>query len=229
MQIEVVHAHEVGARAAAFVAAALDGAVAARGHAKVAFSGGSGASELLGALVSTGVAWRSVHVLQVDERVAPRGHGDRNLTAIHAELLDHVDIPPANVHPMPVEDENLDGAADAYARDLAAVAGEPPTIDVAHLGIGGDGHTASLLPGSDLIEPGAPAVAATDEYQGRRRMTLTAPTLSRARSLLWIVTGAEKADVVRRFVDGDRTLPAVHIHRARAVLLLDPAAAARLT
>ena len=229
MRIEVVAAQQVGARGAAMVAAGLRDAVAARGHATVAFSGGSAARDLLEALAHEDVAWQHVHVLQVDERVAPEGHQDRNLEAIRSVLLDHVDIPPEHIHPMAVCAVDLEQAAAAYAQVLSNVAGEPPTLDVVHLGLGSDGHTASLLPGSAVTLSDAASVMVTGAYQGRRRMTLTAPTLSRARNILWLVAGAAKADVVRRFVDADPALPATHIDRSRSVVLLDPAAAARLT
>lgn len=228
MQVEVVATDDVGARAAAYVADALGRGVVARGRATVAFSGGSSSRGLLEALVDQDVAWSSVHVVQVDERVAPAGHEERNLSAIESLLLDRVDIPPSHIHPMPVDEPDLEQAAAQYTSALAGVAGTPPTLDVVHLGIGADGHTASLLPGSNLIRADAAPVATTAVYQGRRRMTLTAPVLSLARHVLWLVTGSAKAEVIRRFVDGDVALPAVHVERSRSLLLLDPPAAAGL-
>lgn len=226
MQVEVVATGEIATHAAVFVASALRNAIGARDRATVAFSGGSAGRGLLAALADQDVAWSSVHVFQVDERVAPAGHEDRNLSAIASVLLDHVG--PGNLHPMPVGEHDLEHAAAQYAQVLADVAGDPPTLDVVHLGIGEDGHTASLLPGSDLMRPDVGTVAATGVYQGRRRMTLTGPVLSQARHVLWLVTGTHKAEIVRRFVAADDALPAVHVDRSRALLLVDPPAAAGL-
>lgn len=225
MQIHVVPEEQLGSHGAAYVAAALRAGVAARGRATVAFSGGSGARPLLTALADTDVPWPSVHVLQVDERVAPDRHADRNFTLLSQVLLDRIDIAPDHIHPMPVTESDLATAAARYARIVEQLAGCPPKVDVVHLGIGSDGHTASLPPGTDLLQDGAGAVGVTRPFQGHMRMTLTGPTLSSALHLLWLVSGAAKASVVRRFIDHDAALPAVHINRSRALLLLDLAAA----
>ncbi len=228
MQVDVVPDHRLGVHCAAYVAAALRAGVAARGRATVAFSGGSAAPPLLNALAEQEVPWSSVHVLQVDERVAPHGHADRNATVLRDGLIDRVAIPADHVHEMPVTDTSLERAADRYAHTVERLAGRPPTLDVVHLGIGHDGHTASLVPGSDLLHRAVGSVAAASPYHGRRRMTLTIPVLSAARHVLWVVSGASKAPIVRRFIDSDPALPAVQVDRSRAVLLLDSTAAACL-
>jgi len=143
-------------------------------------------------------------------------------------LIDRVAIPADHVHEMPVTDTSLERAADRYAHTVERLAGRPPTLDVVHLGIGHDGHTASLVPGSDLLHRAVGSVAAASPYHGRRRMTLTIPVLSAARHVLWVVSGASKAPIVRRFIDSDPALPAVQVDRSGAVLLLDSTAAACL-
>ncbi len=229
MKVEVLAEPELAAHGAALVAAGLRSAVAARGRATVAFSGGSTAGGLLDALARTELPWNAVEVLQVDERIAPDGHPDRNLTTLRQRLLDHVPLPPEQVHPMPVTDPDPAAGAKRYADTLHRVAGRTPRIDVVHLGLGTDGHTASLMPGSPLLDERGGPVAVTGPHQGRRRMTLTLPVLSGARELVWFVTGAAKAPMVRRLVDADPSIPAGRVPAAHARLLLDPAAATDLT
>jgi 6-phosphogluconolactonase len=129
---------------------------------------------------------------------------------------------------MPVEDPDLAAAAARYARDLAAVTGSPPVLDLVHLGLGPDGHTASLVPGDPVLDVTDADVAAAGPYQGRRRMTLTYPALNRARCVLWLVTGAEKADMLRRLRDGDPSIPAGRVRQDGATVLADRAAAGSL-
>jgi 6-phosphogluconolactonase len=226
---ETVPASTLDERAAAHVAAVLGDAIAARGRASVAFSGGGTATSLFTALVDRPVDWSRVEVWQVDERVAPAGHKERNLTALRTHLVDRVALPDTQLHPMPVEDDDLDAAADRYGERLRSVAGDPPQLDLVHLGLGADGHTASLVPGSPLLDEAPGPVAVTGNYQGRRRMTLTLPVLSGARQVLWFVRGEDKAGAVRRLVDADVSVPAALVARDRALLLLDPAAASELS
>lgn len=228
MRTAVAPEGRVAAEGAAHVAAVLRGAVEARGRATVAFSGGSTAGALLAALTWADVPWSAVDVLQVDERIAPEGHPDRNLTMLRGELLDHVPVRPDRVHPMPVDHGHLDAAAARYADDLWELAGRPPRLDLVHLGIGTDGHTASLFPGSPLLGPDVGPVAVTAPQGGRRRMTLTLPVLSHGRRILWFVTGAAKAAVVGRLVEGDLSIPAARVEVSRALLPLDPPAAGAL-
>lgn len=214
----------VARRAAALVAAAARAAVAERGRFLLATSGGATPWRMLQALAGEPVPWEAVHLLQVDERAAPEGHPDRNLTHLRASLLERLPRPPAGLHPMPVEADDLEAAAAAYARTLRLVAGDPPVLDLVHLGLGADGHTASLLPGDGPLLASAAAVAATAPYQGRRRLTLTLPTLALARRVLWVVTGPEKAPALACLLRGDRTIPAGLVRRDRAVILADVAA-----
>jgi len=163
--------------------------------------------------------------VQVDERIAPAGDADRNLSHLRDSLLDHAPLPRAQVHAMPVEARNLQAAAEQYAADLARIAGTPPVLDLVHLGLGPDGHTASLVPGDPVLDETAGDVALTGIYQGRRRMTLTYPLLNRARRVLWVVTGAEKVAMLNRLLEGDPSIPAGRIRREQALVLADIAAA----
>lgn len=228
MNVDVVPRGQLPTWAAGIIATILRLAVVDRGRATVAFSGGTTAAALLAALAETDVPWRAVDVLQVDERVAPDGDPDRNLTGLRRQLLDRVPLPADHLHAMPVEDPDLAHAAQRYADVVRRVAGSPPRLDLVHLGLGTDGHTASLLPGSSLLDPDGDLVGTTLPYQGRQRMTLTLPALSHARNLLWFVTGASKASTVARLVAGDRSIPAGMVERAHARLLLDPEAATAL-
>ena len=127
---------------------------------------------------------------------------------------------------MPVEAPDLEAAAKRYARALQEIAGSPPVLDLVHLGLGPDGHTASLVPGDPALEITDSDVAMTGLYQGRRRMTLTYPILNRSRRILWVVTGKEKAEMLARLRDGDRSIPAGRVRRDTAWMLADRAAAA---
>lgn len=214
-------AGEVAARAAAVIAGHARHGVEARGRFVMAVSGGRTPWRMLKALAAEEVPWHGVHVVQVDERVAPAGDADRNLTHLHESLLGHAPLPASHIHPMPVEAEDLDAACASYARDLETLCGSPAVIDLVHLGLGADGHTASLVPGDPVLDIGDVDVAPTGIYQGRRRMTLTYPVLNRARFVLWVVTGGEKAPMVPRMLAGDTGIPAGRVAGAHAMLLAD--------
>jgi 6-phosphogluconolactonase len=226
VEIEVLaDADAVARRAAALVAEQARAAAAARGRFALALSGGSTPWQMLRVLAREDVPWKAVHVFQVDERVAPAGHPDRNLTHIRDSLLGAASLPPGNLHAMPVEDRDLVAAAARYARALEAVAGAPPVLDLVHLGLGPDGHTASLVPGDRALGMVQAEVTVTAEYQGHRRMTLTYPAIGRARRILWLVTGEEKAPMLARLRAGDSTIPAGRVRRERSLILADAAAA----
>jgi 6-phosphogluconolactonase len=229
MKLEVLpDAVAVATRAARLIAAAARTAIAERGRFALAVSGGHTPWLMLGLLAAEQVPWESVHVFQVDERVAPPGNPDRNLTHLRESLLAHSGLAPSRLHAMPVEDANLRAAAAAYAAELRDVAGTPPELDLVHLGLGADGHAASLVPGDPVLQVADADVAVTGECQGRRRMTLTFPVLDRAHQLLWVVTGAEKASVLPRFLSGDPSIPAGRLRADRGLVLADAAAAAAL-
>jgi 6-phosphogluconolactonase len=182
----------------------------------------------LRALGELQVPWAATHLFQVDERVAPHGDADRNLTHIQESLLSQVTLAPGHLHPMPVEAQDLAAAAARYAQQLEAVTGTPPVLDLVHLGLGPDGHTASLIPNDPVLQEAGAAVALTAPYLGHPRMTLTFPVLDRARCVLWVVTGPEKVAMLARLGNGDRTIPAGRVNGERAVILADVAAAAGL-
>lgn len=231
MKIEVLpDADSVAKEGARIIAAEARLAVAARGRFVLAVSGGRTPWQMLRALGCEELPWACVHVVQVDERVAPKGHPDRNLAHLLENLLEHAPLPREQVHPMPVESADLETATNAYARTLGAVAGAGglPVLDVVHLGLGSDGHTASLVPGDPVLNVSDADVAVTGVYQGRRRMTLTFPMLNRSRRILWLVTGPEKAGMLRRLCDGDASIPAGRICRDNALVLADPEAAGSL-
>ncbi len=229
MRIEILaDAAAACRRGAEAMAAVVREAIERRGRCVLAVSGGTTPWQMLEALAREPLPWERVHVLQADERVAPEGHAERNLTHLHEHFLSRVALPARNVHPMPVEESPLELAARRYGESLVRLAGEPAVLDLVQLGLGLDGHAASLVPGDPVLEVDDADVAVTREYDRRRRMTLTIPAIDRARAVLWLVTGEAKADVFSRFCRGDTSLPAARIARGRAVVLADHAAAVRL-
>ena len=229
MKIDVLPDSDTVAREAAkFIAAEARAAVLARGRFLFAVSGGHTPWLMLRALAGEPVPWAEVHLVQVDERVAPAGDPDRNFTHVKESLLTRVPLRAAHVHAMPVEAPDLEAAAEGYARLLQEVAGSPPVLDLVHLGLGPDGHTASLVPGDPVQDVTDADVALTGVYQGRRRMTLTYPAISRARRILWLVTGAEKAGPLVRLRAADASIPAGRVRREQALVLADRAAASGL-
>jgi len=218
-------ANTVAWEAAKLIAAEARSAVAKNGRFVIAVSGGHTPWQMLRAWGNEDVPWDRVHVVQVDERVAPAGHPDRNLTHLRESLLEKAPLPPNQIYAMPVEAANLETAAAAYSQTLGQLSGLPPVLDLAHLGLGPDGHTASLVPGDPVLEVTDRAVAMTGVYQARRRMTLTYPVLNRSRRILWVVTGGEKVEMLRRLQTGDVTIPAGRISPERALILADRAAA----
>jgi 6-phosphogluconolactonase len=229
VQIEVLTDPDAVARnAATLIASQARAAVAQRGRFVMAVSGGHTPWVMLRALANETLPWTNIDVVQVDERVAPTNDPDRNLTHLRASLLDHAPLGPNQVHAMPVESADLQGAAQQYGRTLRELAGDPPVLDLVHLGLGPDGHTASLVPGDPVLAVADADVAVTQSYEGRRRMTLTYPVIDRSRCILWVVTGSDKAAVLPRLCDGDRSIPAGRVTRDNAILLADRAAAEQL-
>ena len=226
MQIELFDDGAAVAEAAAtFIAAEAQAAVAARGRFVLAVSGGHTPGLMLRALAEKRVPWDGVHVCQVDERVAPAGDPERNLTHLRESLLEHVPLRPEQVHAMPVESPDLNQAAIRYAAELRAIAGSPPVLDLVHLGLGPDGHTASLVPNDPSLEVADADVTLAGPYQGRRRMTLTYPAINRSRRVLWVVTGEAKAGMLLRLRAGDHSIPAGRVRQDRAMVLADRGAA----
>jgi 6-phosphogluconolactonase len=222
-------AESVAQKAAAVIAEGARTSVAARGRFVMAVSGGHTPWLMLRALADEDVPWPAVHVVQVDERVAPEGHPDRNLTHLQENLLEHAPLRPEHVHAMPVEAPDLNLSAGRYALTLQEICGPSPVLDLVQLGLGPDGHTASLVPGDPVLEVTNVDVAVTGAYQGRRRMTLTYPVLNRSRRVLWVVTGSEKVAMLQRLLGGDTSIPAGRVRRDQSLVFADHAAAGQLT
>lgn len=205
---------EVAHRSAAFVADAAKAAIAERGEFHFAFSGGHTPWVMLKDLSRMSLPWSQIHIYQVDERIAPTGHADRNLTHLQESFT--APLPPANLHAMPVEAADLESAARDYAKLFAG-----RSLDLVHLGLGPDGHTASLIPGDPVLNVTDVDIALTGLYQNRRRMTMTYPLLNRSRQILWLVTGDSKAPVTPRLIAGDSRIPAGRIRGPQATLIAD--------
>jgi 6-phosphogluconolactonase len=226
MQLDVfTDAAAVARRAAEFIAAEARAAVAARGRFVFAVSGGHTPWLMLRELAGQDVPWEKTHLFQIDERVAPQGDKDRNLTHLRESLLANAPLPESQLYPMPVNEPDLEAAARQYALTLQKVAGSPPVLDLAHFGMGPDGHTASLVPGDAVLNVTDRDVALTGVYQGHRRMTLTFPMLNRSRKILWLVTGADKVDKLRRLLTADPAIPAGRIRQDNATVFADRTAA----
>jgi 6-phosphogluconolactonase len=226
MKLEVYSdADAVALEAAKLIAKAAQEAVATRGKFVMAVSGGKTPWIMLRDLAKQDVPWKGVHVVQVDERMAPDGDPDRNLTHLRESLLEHSPLRLEQIHAMPVEEVRLAAACARYALILKTLAGSPAVLDLVHLGLGPDGHTASLVPQDPVLDVKDADVALTGIYQNRRRMTLTYPIINRSRRVLWLVTGSEKTGMLARLQAGDVSIPAGRVSRNHAVVLADRAAA----
>jgi 6-phosphogluconolactonase len=202
-------------QAAKFVAARARAAVADHGQFSWAVSGGRSPWAMFAELAHEDIPWGSTEIFQVDERVAPEGDPDRNLTHLRQSL----GSAPAKVLPMPVNDADLERAAAVYADAL------PARFDLVHLGLGPDGHTASLVPNDPVLEVTDRLVALTAPYQGRPRMTLTYPALSRADEILWLISGEDKRGPLASLLDGDQSIPAGRVQARHSTVLADASAA----
>ncbi len=219
IELEVAGDERAAARRAAeLIAAAGAEAAAARGEFAFAMSGGRSPWAMLAILGELeGMPWGHTELFQVDERVAAPGSEDRNLTHMVLGLsMDHQTA----LRPMPVTQRDLDGAAREYEASL------PERFDLVHLGLGPDGHTASLVPGDSVLEVSDRHVAMTGgDYQGHPRMTLTYPAIDAARRILWLVTGAEKQEALAKLLAGDESIPAARVRNDAIVVVADEAAA----
>jgi 6-phosphogluconolactonase len=204
--------------AAEVIAAAGQEAIEARGEFELALSGGKTPWAMIGLLGEMEeMPWEHTHIYQVDERVAPPGDEARNLTHLVQMLsLDHQ----ATLRPMPVTSRDLELSAAEYEVHV------PEHLDLVHLGLGPDGHTASLVPGDSVLEVDDRRVAMTgDLYQGHRRMTLTYPALAAAQQILWLTLGEGSRDAVAKLLAGDTSIPAGRVENDNMILVADEAAA----
>jgi len=211
-ELESLADEDVVARAgAALVAGRAREAVADHGSFHFAVSGGHTPWAMFAELASESVPWEQVVVYQVDERVAPEDDPDRNLYHLQQAL----GSAPARVVAMPVNDDDLAVAADRYAASL------PDRFDLVHLGLGPDGHTASLIPGDPVLEVCDRLVGLTEPYQDRVRMTLTYPALARAHQIMWLITGNDKRGPLSKLLAGDRSIPAGRVTAEASLVLAD--------
>jgi 6-phosphogluconolactonase len=218
------NAEEAAVAAAGLIAEQARLAIAARGKFVLALSRTHPRSPMVRSLSTQNLTWGKVYFVQVDERIAPAGHPDRNLTILLNALKD-TPVRPDQIHPMPVEAPDLQSAAANCAESLRELLGSPPVLDLAHLGIGTDGHTASLVPDDPVNGITNTDVALTGVYQSRRRMTLTFPMLNRSRGILWLITGSEKAAMLARLHAADTSIPAGRVRQDNAIVFADQAAA----
>jgi len=214
--LQLPDAQSIASRAAAFVTECARAAIAQRGRFDFAVSGGHTPWAMFAELAANDIAWEQAVFYQVDERVAAAGSPDRNLTHLRQSLGDM----PAQIIAMPVERPDLNAAAADYAALL------PERFDLIHLGLGADGHCASLIPEDPVLEVTDHLVSVTKPYQGHRRMTLTYPALNRTDQLLWLITGSDKRDALARLLRGDETIPAGRVHADASLIMADHAAAA---
>lgn len=237
MPLHVLAADALPGAAASRIAALLSGVLSGRGRASLAVSGGRTPALMLAELAGADLPWARIDVLQVDERVAPTGHADRNLTGLESTL----GVVGAVIHPLPVDGVGNRGSrapvptsthrtprphGDAAVQATAQLHRVAPLgIDVVHLGLGDDGHTASLIPGDPVLAADGDGVALTGPYRGRQRLTLTYAALARSGAIVWLVAGGDKAAVLPRLLSGDTTIPAGRVRRDRAEVWCDDAAA----
>jgi 6-phosphogluconolactonase len=207
-------AADLATQAASFVKDRADAAVADSRRFRFAVSGGKTPWAMFTQLARDEVPWKAVEIFQVDERVAPDGDPDRNLTHLRQSL----GKAPARVLAMPVEDPDLDEAVSAYSALL------PTRFDLVHLGLGPDGHTASLVPGDPVLEVNDRLVAVTEPYQEHRRMTLTYPALARADEILWLISGEDKREALSKLLAGDPSIPAGRVQARHSTILADSSA-----
>jgi 6-phosphogluconolactonase len=217
IELEVAGDEKAAARRAAeLIAAAGDEAAAERDHFTLAMSGGRSPWAMLAILGELdAMPWDKTELFQVDERVASPGSPDRNLTHMVLGLsMDHQ----ATLRPMPVTQRDLDAAAHEYETSL------PERFDLLHLGLGPDGHTASLVPNDPVLEVSDRRVALTGEYQGHPRMTLTYPAINDARRIVWLITGPDKREPLQKLLAGDNSIPAGRVRNENMVVVTDEAA-----
>lgn len=204
-----------GRAAAELVVAIARRAIRAQGKFRFAVSGGRTPWSMFANLTPAGMPWRETLLYQVDERVVPRHHPERNLF----NLLQSLGGAPVEIVPMPVDAPDLEEAAERYG------AGLPARFDLVHLGLGINGHTASLMPGDPVLDVSDRPVALTRASEGLRRMTLTYPGLARAEMLLWLIIGAKKRDALARLLSGRDDMPAARVVARSSLVIADRAAA----
>ena len=229
MTLEIFNnSDEVAEKAAQYIEEKIRTAILTKGSFTMAISGGKTPWQMLKILAKAKLRWEKVFLFKVDERVAPDGNEERNLTQLFKSIEGSGIMTRINVFPMHVISENLEEETKAYAEAIEKVA-ENGELDLIHLGMGSDGHTASLIPGDSVCEVAGAAIAMTTQpYQGRMRMTMTYPLINRAKEILWLVTGEEKAEMLQRLLQQDPSIPAGKVNPTHATIFADKAAAKNL-
>ena len=221
MILEILNdAEAVAKTAATFIANEARASIRERGRFVLAVSGGKTPWIMLRHLADETVEWDKIHIFQVDERIAPAGSADRNWTHLQESLLNKEVTKSVHLHPMPVENPDLEAGALAYTT--------PPVFDLVHLGLGPDGHTASLIPGDSVLKVIDRDISLTGLYQGHQRMTLTYPVINRSHKILWVVAGKEKQTALQQLLNKDSSIPGGSVMQANATILADQDAAAGL-
>lgn len=216
-------------RAAQVIAESIKRSVADGERCAIALSGGTTPADLFRCLAAQKVPWADVDVLQVDERVAPDTDPARNIDLIQRELFDRIEGERPRLHPMDVTNEDLEAAADRYGELLEGLCGRPPVLDVIHLGLGDDGHTASLVPGDPLLDVRDRWVGVSRPYRGYVRLTLTFPVLESARRVVVFEKGAAKARAVSALMAGNRSIPGGRLRARDLIVFADAEAAGDLS
>lgn len=218
--LEVVTEDDWAARAADVLALGITSAVDVRGVCLMALSGGSTPLPVLEELAGRDLPWDKVTIFQVDERLVPLDSPQRNLSML-LQILGHL---PVRFVSLPIDldpEEPMESAIEAFVAEFESIAGSPPVLDLVHLGLGDDGHTASLIPGDPVTDDTINTVGISGEYQGTYRLTLTRPILDRARLTVWLVQGSGKRDALRRLLDGDTTIPAALLQPQQSIIVAD--------
>lgn len=179
-----------------------------------ALSGGKSPWLMLSELSHDAIAWDRTTIYQVDERAVPEDDDLRNLKHIRAALA----TTNATIEPMDVANPDLEAGAREYAVRI------PGRFDLIHLGLGPDGHCASLIPNDPVLQVTDRLVAVAGPYQDTMRMTLTYPALARANQLLWLVSGEDKIDALAKLLDGDTSIPAGRVEASASMVMADRAA-----
>jgi len=225
MRVEVCSTpQEAATRAAELIAECLREAIARSGNGTVALSGGRTPSTMLQELASAPLDWSRIHIFQVDERLVDDGDERSNMKTIRS-AFERPSLAIEQMHHMQIHGDSPQAGADRYTSQIRLVAGNPPTFDVVHLGLGEDGHTASLFPGDSALDADGD-VAVTGIHGGVRRMTLTLKVINRARSRVWLVTGNAKRNVVQGLLRRDLALIASRVDQDNSSLVIDREASA---
>lgn len=221
-------ADQVAKEAASYIADRIRENIARKGHFTFAISGGRTPWAMIKELAKEDLPWEKTFLFQVDERIAPDTHPDRNLTQLFKVIEGSKLVLRLNIFPMRVNAEDLSEACADYESHINRMTGNGK-LDLIHLGIGTDGHTASLVPDDPILEVMEKGVDITgNAYQGRLRMSLTYPLINQAEKILWVITGEEKAEMLNRLLHKDQSIPAGKIDQHHAIVLTEESTSVKI-